>query len=204
MGVNIRSTTLQRFWMMVAHYQGQVWNPSEFARSFGVADTTACNYLDLLTNALVVRPIPSCHENIGKRQVKAPKVFLSDGGLLHTLLKIESMTDLEGHPKVGASWEGFVVGQVVRQLGARPEECFFWAAHAGAELDLLVVRGRKRIGVEIKRTASPRKTPSMRSALSDLRLQRLYVIHAGDRTYPLERKVESVPLQRLLTDITPV
>jgi hypothetical protein len=136
--------------------------------------------------------------------VKAPKVYLSDSGVLHTLLNIESTADLEGHPKVGASWEGFVVGQVIRQLRAMPEECFFWATHAGAELDLLVVRGRKRIGVEIKRTVSPKMTPSMRSALSDLRLQRLYVIHAGDRTYLLDRKVEAVPLRRLLSDLKPL
>jgi len=204
LGVNIRATTLRRFWMMLAHYHGQTWNSSEFARSFGVADTTVRNYLDLLTNALVVRLLPSWHENIGKRQVKAPKVYLSDSGILHALLNIDSKEDLEGHPKVGASWEGFAIGEMVRQLRARPEECYFWATHAGAELDLLVVRGRNRIGVEIKRTVSPSMTPSMRSALSDLRLQRLYVIHAGDGTYPLERKVEAVPLQRLLTDVSPL
>jgi predicted AAA+ superfamily ATPase len=204
LGVNIRSTTLRRFWMMLAHYHGQIWNSSEIARSFGVADTTVRNYLDLLTNALVVRQMPAWHENIGKRQVKAPKVYLADTGLLHTLLNIQTRLDLEGHPKVGASWEGFAIGQLVRQLRVRHEECFFWATHGGAELDLLIVRGRKRIGVEIKRTASPRITPSMRSALSDLRLQHLYVIHAGEETYRLDPKIEAIPLSRLLSDLKPL
>jgi hypothetical protein len=204
LGVNIRSATLRRFWMMLAHYHGQFWNSSEFARSFGVADTTVRNYLDLLTSALVVRQIPAWHQNIGKRQVKAPKVYLADTGVLHALLNIQTRLDLEGHPKVGASWEGFVIGEVIRQLRARPEECYCWATHGGAELDLFVVRGRRRIGVEIKRTVSPRVTPSMRSALSDLRLQRLYVIHAGETTYRLHPKIEAVPLSRILVDLEPL
>jgi uncharacterized protein len=204
LGVNIRSAALRRFWMMLAHYHGQIWNSAEFARSFGVADTTVRNYLDLLTSALVVRQIPAWHENIGKRQVKAPKVFIADSGLLHTLLNLQTMIDLEGHPKVGASWEGFVIGQVIRQFRVRPDECYFWATHAGAELDLLVVRGRRRIGVEIKRTGSPRLTPSMRTALSDLRLQRLYVLHAGEDTFQLHRQVEAISLSRLLSDLRPL
>jgi hypothetical protein len=204
LGINIASATLRRFWMMLAHYHGQIWNSAEFARSFGVADTTIRHYLDLLTSALVVRQIPAWHENIGKRQVKAPKVFIADSGLLHTLLNLQTMTDLESHPKVGASWEGFAIGQVVRQLRARPDECYFWATHAGAELDLFVIRGRRRIGVEIKRTVSPRLTPSMRSALSDLRLQRLYVVHAGEDTYQLHPNVDAVSLSRLLSDLPPL
>jgi predicted AAA+ superfamily ATPase len=204
LGVGIKSATLRRFWMMLAHYHGRIWNSSEFARSFGVADTTVRNYLDLLTSALVVRQIPAWHENIGKRQVRAPKVFIADSGLLHSLLNLRTMSDLEGHPKLGASWEGFVIGQVIRQLRVRPDECYFWATHAGAELDLLVVRGRKRIGIEIKRTGSPRLTPSIRSALSDLRLQRLYVVHAGEETFQLHRRVDAIPLSRLLRDLTPL
>jgi len=204
LGVSIRSTTLRRFWMMLAHYHGQVWNSSEFARSFGVADTTVRNYLDLLTNALVVRQLPAWHENIGKRQVKAPKIYIADSGILHALLNVSSKRDLDGHPKGGASWEGFVLGQVIRQLGARPEECYFWATHSGAELDLLIVRGKKRIGVEIKRTVSPRMTPSMKSALADLRLQRLYIISAGEKAYPLGRRVDAVPLSRLLSNLEPL
>jgi len=172
LGINIRSVTLQRFWTMLAHYHGQVFNASEFARSFGVADTTVRNYLDVLTSALVVRQLQPWHENISKRQVKAPKVYLADTGLLHTLLNVRTRSELEGHPKVGASWEGFVLEEIMRHLGIRGEECFFWATHAGAELDLLIVRGKRRLGFEVKRTSSPKLTPSMRSALADLGLQR--------------------------------
>jgi predicted AAA+ superfamily ATPase len=152
LGVNILATTLRRFWTMLAHYHGQTWNASEFARSFGVADTTVRGYLDLLTSALVVRQLPPWHENISKRQVKAPKVYIADSGVLHSLLDLTTLDDLNGHPKVGASWEGFVLKEVIRRLGARREECYFWATHGGAELDLLVVRGKKRWGFEFIRS----------------------------------------------------
>lgn len=201
MGITIRSTTLHRFWSMLSHYHGQVWNASEFGRSFGVADTTVRNYLDLLSSALVVRQILPWHENISKRQVKSPKVYIADSGLLHTLLSIKTRSDLERHPKIGASWEGFVIEQVIRWMGFRKEDCFFWATHAGAELDLLVVRGRDRLGFEVKLTSSPRVTPSMRSALSDLKLQRLYVIHSGEETFQLERNIQALALPRLLEDL---
>lgn len=204
LGITIRATTLHRFWTMLAHYHGQVWNASEFARSFGVADTTIRNYLDLLGSALVVRQLQPWHENIAKRQVKAPKVYLADTGVLHSLLNLRTLRDLEGHPKVGASWEGFVMEEVIRRLGARSEECFFWATYSGAELDLLVVRGRKKLGFEIKRTSSPRSTPSMRNALTDLGLKSLDVIHAGDETFPLAKKVRAVAFSRLLDDIQPI
>ena len=204
LGINIRSTTMHRFWTMLSHYHGQIWNASEFARSFGVADTTVRNYLDLLTSALVVRQLQPWHENISKRQVKAPKVYLADSGLLHTLLNLKTLKDLEGHPKVGASWEGFAMGQVIRCLGVRRDECYFWATHGGAELDLLVIRGQKRWGFEFKRTSSPTVTPSMRSALSDLHLQSLDIIHAGEITFPLDRKIRAIALTRLLEDIKPL
>lgn len=204
LGITIRSSTLYRFWQMLAHYHGQTWNSSEFARSFGVADTTVRNYLDLMTSALVVRQLKPWHENISKRQVKAPKIYISDSGLLHSLLNLRVLNDLEGHPKVGASWEGFVLQQVIRRLDVKEEECFFWATHAGAELDLLVVRGMKRYGYEFKRTSSPRVTPSMRSALADLNLSRIDVIHAGDNTYMIDKKIRAVSLQRLIDDIEPL
>jgi len=204
LGITIRSATLRRFWSMLAHYHGQTWNASEFARSFGVADTTVRNYLDLLTSALVIRQLPPWHENISKRQVRAPKVYIADSGVLHTLLNLRTITDLEGHPKVGASWEGFVISQVVRRLKIRAEECFFWATHGGAELDLLVIRGQLRLGFEIKRTSSPRITPSMRSALSNLKLKHLDIIHAGEQTFYIDKKVRAVALSRLLEDIKPI
>jgi predicted AAA+ superfamily ATPase len=204
LGITIRAATLRRFWTMLAHYHGQTWNASEFGRSFGVADTTVRNYLDLLSSALVVRQLLPWHENISKRQVKAPKVYLADTGILHSLLNLRTFKDLEGHPKIGASWESFVLEQVVRRLGARNEECFFWATHAGAELDLLVVRGRRRLGFEIKRTSSPQITKSMRNALSDLKLRQLDIIHAGDHTFPLSRHMRAVSSSRLLKDLKPL
>jgi uncharacterized protein len=204
LGVGFPSATIRRFWSMLAHYHGQIWNASEFARSFGVADTTVRNYLDVLTAAFVVRQLLPWHENISKRQVKAPKVYIADSGILHTLLNLQSSREVEGHPKVGASWEGFVINQIIRGLGARAEECFFWATHAGAELDLLVVRGRRRLGFEIKRTVSPRLTPSMRIAFSDLKLSRLTVIHAGDKKFPLAQRIDAVPLSRLLHEVHPL
>jgi uncharacterized protein len=201
LGISIRSITLHRFWSMLAHYHGQVWNASEFGRSFGVADTTVRNYLDLLSSALVVRQLLPWHENISKRQVKAPKVYIADSGLLHSLLNIKSRSDLERHPKIGASWEGFVIEQIIRRMGFRKEDCFFWATHAGAELDLLVVRGRNRMGFEVKLTSSPRVTPSMRIALSDLKLQQLFVVHSGEETFQLERNIQALALPRLNKDL---
>lgn len=201
LGITIQSTTLRRFWNMLAHYHAQVWNSSEFARSFGVADTTVRGYLDLLSAALVVRQLQPWHENLRKRQVRSPKVYIVDSGLLHTLLGLRTLADVESHPKAGASWEGFVLEQVVRRLGARPEECCFWATHSGAELDLLVIRGRHRWGFEVKRTSAPRVTPSMRVARADLRLSRLDVIHTGEHTFPLEARIRAVAASRLLEDL---
>ncbi len=204
LGVNINSTTMRRFWTMLAHYHGQTWNASEFARSFGVSDTTIRGYLDRLTAALVVRQLQPWHENISKRQVRAPKVYVADSGLLHALLNLRTMADLEGHPKIGASWEGFAMEQVRWKLGAERSECFFWATHAGAELDLLVVRGGIRVGFEFKRTTAPRITPSMRHALKDLKLDRLFVVHAGEHSFPLAEQVSAISLSRLLTDLQPL
>jgi hypothetical protein len=204
LGANIRSAALHRFWTMLAHWHGQVWNSSEFARAFGVADTTIRNYLDLLTSALVVRQLLPWHENIAKRQIRSPKIYVSDSGLLHALLKIGDIRELQGHPKVGASWEGFVIEQLMRRLGVDQRECFFWATHGGAELDLLVIRGNRRFGFEIKRTSSPRLTPSMRSALADLKLRSLDVIHAGEKTFPLDKRVRAVAAARLFVDVKPL
>ncbi len=204
LGVFIRSTTLRRFWTMLAHYHGQTWNSTEFARSFGVADTTVRNYLDLLTSALVVRQLLPWSENISKRQVKSPKVFIADSGLLHALLNLSSMKDIQAHPKLGASWEGFLIGEIIRHVGARAEECFFWATHAGAELDLLIVRGRKRIGFEMKRTVAPQLTRSMKNALSDLKLRKLFVIHSGTNVFSLSPRVLAVPLTKILSEIKPL
>lgn len=201
LGISIPAATLRRFWSMLAHYHAQTWNGAELARAFGVAATTVRNYLDILTGALVVRQLPPWHENISKRQVKSPKLFIEDSGLLHTLLGIESQDQLEGHPKVGASWEGFVQREVLTRIEARAEECFFWATHAGAELDLLVVRGDRRLGFEFKRTTSPTRSRSMRIARDELKLDRLEVIHAGRHTFPLGDRIRALAFERIFEDL---
>ena len=204
LGTRVPAPTLGRFWAMLAHAHGNVWNGSEFGRAFGVAHTTVLRYLDLLSAAFVVRQLPPWSENLAKRQVKSPKVYVKDSGLLHSLLDIRSQADLLRHPKVGASWEGFGIQAVIDRLGARPEECYFWGTYAGAEIDLLVVRGRLRLGFELKRTVAPKITPSMRIAFESLRLKRLDVIHAGERTGALGRRIRSVALERLLEDLDPL
>jgi predicted AAA+ superfamily ATPase len=204
LGVTIPAATLRRFWTMLAHWHGQLWSSSEFARSFGVADTTVRRYLDLLESTFMVRLLLPFHENIGKRQVKSPKVYFVDSGLLHALLGVQTARELQTYPRVGASWEGFVLEQVATRLAARPGECFFWATHTGAELDLLIVRGQRRLGFEIKHTSEPRVTPSMRVALEDLKLERLDVVHAGSETYPLSERVRAVSARRILEDLRPL
>ena len=201
LGVTIPTNALRRFWSMLAHVHGQVTNWSELGRSLAVADTTVRRYLDVLVSALVVTELKPWHENISKRQVKAPKVYVKDSGLLHTLLDIETQEQLDGHAKVGASWEGFCVEQVLARLGARRDQAYFWATHAGAELDLLVVAGGKRRGFEMKYSDAPSVTPSMRAALLDLRLDSLDVIHSGKETYPLADRVRAVALERVTLDL---
>jgi predicted AAA+ superfamily ATPase len=186
---------------MLAHYHAQVWNGSELARAFGVAHTTLHGHLDRLSAALVLRQLRPWHENLGKRQVKSPKVYVADSGLLHGLLGIETADGLASHPKVGASWDGFVIEQILSRLRLRWDECWFWATHAGAELDLLVINEHGRRGFEIKRTTAPKITPSMRSAIADLGLDRLDVIHAGEHSFPLAGNIQAVSMGRLLTDI---
>jgi hypothetical protein len=197
LGIRVPSTTLLRFWTMLAHVHGQILNWSELGRSMAVSDATIRHYVDLLASTFMVRVLPPWHENLSKRQVKAPKIYNRDSGILHALLDIETMHALEQHPKIGASWEGFCVESLIAQLGARPEQCYFWATHAGAELDLLVVAKGRRRGFEIKRTVSPRVTPSMQVALHDLKLDSLDVIHAGQDTFPLAHKIRAVSLSRL-------
>ena len=201
LGLRVPSAALRRFWNMLAHWHGQVWKASEFARSFGVADTTVRRYLDILTGALVVRQLQPWHENIAKRQVKSPKLYLRDSGVLHALLGIGDMHALNAHPKCGASWEGLMLETVIEQLGLSSEQAFFWAVHTGAELDLLVPRGRHRVGIEIKRTAAPKVTRSMRTAIDDLNLQEVVVIHAGRESYRLAAKVRTVAASRLDADL---
>jgi len=204
LGVRVPAPTIRRFWSMIAHSHGQLWNSSELARAFGVSDTAVRRYLDLLTATFMVRQLQPWRENLAKRQVKSPKIYVADSGLLHTLLGISDAQGLEQHPKVGASWEGFALEQVTRRLGARNEECYFWRTHAGAELDLLVVRGRHRFGYEFKRADAPGVTPSMRSALADLSLESLDVIYPGKKSYTLGDRVRVLPLAQILDQLSPL
>ena len=192
LGVNVAAPALYRFWSMLAHYHGQVWNAADPARSLGVNESTVRRYLDLLTQAYLIRQLQPWFVNLGKRQVKAPKIYIRDSGLLHSLLGIGDAVALARHPKSGASWEGYALDQVLRI--ARPDEAYFWATHAGAELDLLMIKNGRRVGVEFKRADAPQMTPSMRIALDDLALDTLYVVYPGERRYRLGERVEVVPL----------
>jgi len=192
LGITIPSAALRRFWNMVAHYHGQTWNGAELARALAVGESTVRRYLDLMTGVFMVRQLSPWFENLGKRQVKAPKVYVRDSGLLHALLGITDRHGLEHHPKVGASWEGYAVEEVLKAM--RPDEAYYWATHNGAELDLLLFKDGRRIGVECKRADAPALTPSMRIALSDLKLDELRVVYPGTSRYRLGERVEVVPL----------
>lgn len=204
LGIRTPSVVMRRFWTMLAHWHGQVWNAAEFSRAFGISNVTVGRTLDSLCGALVVRQLQPWHENISKRQVRAPKIYLCDSGLLHSLLGLGTREALESHPKVGASWEGFVIEALIRRLGARREECWFWATHAGAELDLLVIRGTRRLGFEIKRTTTPSATRSMHSARESLKLDSLTVIHAGEHAFPLADGILALPVTHILKELVPL
>jgi predicted AAA+ superfamily ATPase len=195
LGIQIPAAALRRFWTMLAHYHGQTWNASEIARSFGVTDKTVRGYLDVLTGTFMVRQLYPWFENVKKRQVKAPKVYLRDSGLVHTLLGLESREQILGHPKCGASWEGFALEQVIRRTGVT--ECYFWATHGGTELDLLMFLKGRRIGVEFKFADAPTTTRSMRTAIDLLRLDHLWVVYPGRRRYPLDQGIDVVPLAEI-------
>jgi predicted AAA+ superfamily ATPase len=202
LGISIPATTLERFWAMLAHYHGQTWNASELARSFGVSHHVTRRYLEALEATYMVRVLRPYFANIGKRQVKSPKVYLRDTGILHHFLGVDSQRALDRHPKLGASWEGLLLEAVIQHLGVRDRQCYFWATHTGAELDLLVEASGKRKGFEFKRTTAPHITKSMRSAIDSLGLTGIDVIHAGDETYPLSKRIRAVAAKRLLDDIT--
>lgn len=194
LGINLPALTLRRFWTMLAHYHGQTWNGSELARSLGVSDKTVSRYLDILEGTFMAFRLTPWHANVGKREVKAPKVYVLDTGLLHSLLGIGTMDDLLAHPKCGASWEGFVVREIIHRTEAKRGEAFFWGVHAGAELDLLILKDGRRLGFEIKLTKSPRVTASMHSAIASLALDHLYVMcHGAGEPWPLAQGVTAVP-----------
>ena len=196
LGVTIPAPALFRFWAMLAHYHGQIWNASEPARSLGVSDATVRRYLDLFTGLYMVRQLQPWHENLKKRQVKSPKVYVRDSGLLHQLLGIRSERDLLNHPKCGASWEGYAIEAVIG--AAQPDEAYFWATHQGAELDLLLFGNGRRLGVEVKRADAPALTRSMQIALEDLKLEQIAVVYPGTRHYTLSDRITVVPLAAIV------
>lgn len=199
LGISIPAESLRRFWTMIAHYHGQVWNGAEFARSLGSSEPTARRYLDILTGAQMVRLLPPWFENLKKRQLKSPKLYIRDSGLLHALLGLDDRDTLLGSPKLGASWEGFALEQCLAALQTR--DAYFWGTHAGAELDLLVLVKGQRYGFEFKYSEAPGLTKSMRVALSDLRLDHLWVIHPGRDRYLLDPRIAAVPLAKMLADL---
>ena len=200
LGITVPATTMRRLWTMVAHYHGNRLNAAELARSLGVSAPTVNSYLDTLVDALVVRKLTPWFENLRKRQVKAPKVYLTDTGLLHALLRVRTESAVLGHPKCGASWEGFAMQEAVRILSVDWEDCYYWATHRGAEIDLLVFEGGRRIGLEFKRTSAPRMTRSMHSALADLKLDRIFVLFPGNSRFRLHERVDAVGLTLAGTD----
>lgn len=195
LGVGVPAPTMRRLWTMLAHLHGQTLNASELARSLGVSDTTVRRYVDHLAAAFVVRILPPWHANVGKRQVKAPKVYVADSGLLHALLQLATRVEVERHPKLGASWEGFALAEVVRALDVPWERCSFWGTHGGAEIDLVVEVAGRRLGIEAKRTEAPVVTRSMHTALVDLDLDQILVVHGGAASFPLTERVRAVSLQ---------
>ncbi len=194
-GMGISPVAMMRFWTILAHYHGQTWNASEIASAMGVSAKIARRYVDLLTHTFMVRQLQPWHENLGKRQVKAPKIYFRDSGLFHTLTRIKSESDLLTNPKIGASWEGYAIEEVLRHY--QPDQEYFWATHNGAELDLLLFKDGKRIGVECKRQDAPKLTASMKIAMEDLKLDELLVIYPGRKAYPLGESIRVLPLESL-------
>jgi hypothetical protein len=195
LGINIPGSAMRRFWTMLAHYHGQLWNASELSRAMGLSDKTVRSYLDILSGAFMVRQLQPWFENTGKRQVRSPKIYLRDSGLLHSLLNIPDLQVLFGHPKVGASWEGYAIEQVLSIL--HPNEAYFWGTHGGAELDLMFFHNGKRYGIEVKFSEAPEVTRSMQSALQELQLAHLWVIYPGSQVYPVHERITVYPLQKL-------
>jgi predicted AAA+ superfamily ATPase len=199
LGITIPALTLRRFWTMVAHYHGQVIKYSELARSLGSSEPTAKRYLDILSGTFVVRQLPPWFENLKKRQVRSPKVYIRDTGILHALLGIENPVALQSHPKLGASWEGFALEQILTVTGDR--QAYFWATHSGAELDLLVFHQGQRLGFEFKYTDQPKTTKSMKIAVSDLGIDHLYVVHPGEHSFPLTEHISAITLPGILAKL---
>ena len=200
LGIQVPAATLGRFWTMVAHFHGHVLNLAEFARALGRSEPTARRYLDILSDTYMVRQLPPWFENLKKRQVRSPKVYVRDSGVLHTLLGVANAEGLQSHPKLGASWEGFCLEQILSVCGDRA--AYFWGTHGGAELDLLLFHGGRRLGIEFKFSEQPATTRSMRVALQDLSLDHLYIVYPGAHNYPLDDSITVTTLPHLLDELT--
>jgi predicted AAA+ superfamily ATPase len=200
MGFNLSPQVMRRLWTMLAHYHGNIMNYSEFARSLGITDKTVKSYIDVLDGAFMAQTLKPWHANIQKRQVKAPKVYIKDSGLLHTLLGIQG-EDVVSHPKVGASWEGFALEEVIHHMQADPEDCYYWRTQAGAELDLLICNGTQKHGYEFKYTDRPQTSKSMYSALEDLELDTLTLIIPGKVSFKIHEKINAVGLD-VISELT--
>jgi len=194
LGFNLPAQTLRRFWIMLAHYHGQIWKASEFARSLGVSEPTVKSWLDILSGAYMVRQVQPWYENLQKRQVKAPKIFIRDSGLLHALLSLQG-SEIQNNPKLGASWEGFVIEQIINRLKTR--DYYYWRTHAGLELDLLVMKNGKRLGFEIKYSETPKVTRSMHQIIEDLKLDQFFIVYQGKHRLNLEEKIQLLPVNEL-------
>jgi predicted AAA+ superfamily ATPase len=199
LGLRVPAATLGRFWMMLAHYHGQVLNQAELARALASSEPTARRYLDILCGTYVVRQLLPWFENLKKRQVRSPKVYIRDSGILHALLGVPDAAALQGHPKLGASWEGFCLEQILSVCGER--NAYFWGTHSGAELDLLLTHRGRRLGFEFKYADQPATTKSMRVALKDLQLDHLYVVHPGEHRFPLDEAITAITLPALITEL---
>ena len=199
LGLKILPNNLRKFWYMLCHYHGNIFNSSEISRSLGIAHNTVAHYIEILIGTFMVRQLQPWYENLKKRQVKAAKIYFRDSGILHTLLNLDNMQQLKLHPKLGASWEGFALEEVVRKHNKTPEECFFWSTYSGAELDLMFIESGKRIGFEFKYSDAPKLTKSMQVALEELNLAELYVIHPGKESYLLHDKIKVIGLKSYIS-----
>lgn len=193
-GIRVASEKLRKFWLTLTHYHGQNWNANEIAGALGLDNKSCQYYLDILRHTFMIRTLQPWSENLGKRERRAPKVYMRDSGLYHTLMNLHTMRDIERHPKIGASWEGFVIEQIISTFRLLSDECYYWAVHSGAELDFLAFRDGKRLGFEVKFMDAPRLTRSMSTSMETLNLDRLYVVYPGDTRYELDSGIEALPL----------
>jgi predicted AAA+ superfamily ATPase len=194
LGIRVPAYALRRFWVMVAHHHGNIWNASELGRAMGSKEDTARKYLDIMSGSYMIRQLPPWFPNTGKRLVKAPKVFIRDSGMLHALLGLKDRMQIHSHPKLGFSWEGFAIEQIILMTGAE-KDAYFYKTHGGAELDLLIMRGGKQYGFEFKYNDAPKATKGMHVVLNDLDLERLWVVYPGERSYSLDEKIDVIPLR---------